>query len=139
MFTTGERVLAKRKGDRYWHPGIIAGGGSGDWLVKFDSGEEEPVNECRIMPFALNAGDRVMCRWKGKHAFYPGKVAKIRDGSYFIKFDDGDEEWSESRYLKVHPFTVLKGPGSWWKRLLSPEFMLTQMELVSYQIGRAHV
>jgi len=132
MYATGEKVLARKKGDRYWYPATIAEIGEGRHRVAFEQGGDEWVSEKNINQRSLQAGDRVMCRWKGGANFYTGTVVKFDEARSFIKYDDGDEEWSTALYVKVYPFSVISGASSWWKRLLSPEFVMSQLELVSY-------
>lgn len=132
MYALGERVLARRKNDRYWYPATIAEQGTGNYRISFDRGDVGSVTERGIVPFAMKAGDRVLCRWKRGNVYYTGIVTKLEEGRCYIKYDDGDEEWSSTEFIKIHPFSVISGSGTWWRRLVSPEFFLTQLELISY-------
>lgn len=46
-------------------------------------------------------GDRVEVRWKGNNNWYKGEIAEIKDSTYFIKYDDGDTEWTTAKFIKV--------------------------------------
>ncbi len=48
----------------------------------------------------LKIGDRVQGNWKGQGRYYPGKISKIDGDRYFIQYDDGDTEWTTSKYIK---------------------------------------
>jgi hypothetical protein len=39
-------------------------------------------------------GDKVQCRWKGRRRTFPGTIAGIKGTKIFIKYDDGDTEWT---------------------------------------------
>jgi len=104
MYATGEKVLARKKGDRYWYPATIAEIGEGRHRVAFEQGGDEWVSEKNINQRSLQAGDRVMCRWKGGANFYTGTVVKFDEARSFIKYDDGDEEWSTALYVRCIRF-----------------------------------
>lgn len=44
-------------------------------------------------------GDKVMSKYKGRNRWYAGKVAGIKDGKVFIKYNDGDKEWTTPNML----------------------------------------
>jgi len=58
-------------------------------------GEIKTVTKHYGEPFKaeeLSIGANLYARWKTNGTFYPGKITKIKtDGTYDIKFDDGDE------------------------------------------------
>jgi hypothetical protein len=41
----------------------------------------------------VKVGDKVQGKWSDGR-FYPGTVAKIGKGRFFIKYDDGDQGWT---------------------------------------------
>jgi hypothetical protein len=52
----------------------------------------------------FKVGDDVKVNWKEGGTFYPGTISEIKDGLYFIKYDDGDTEWAKVEQLKVNTF-----------------------------------
>ncbi|MCK5796590.1 MAG: hypothetical protein KAI47_05380 [Deltaproteobacteria bacterium] len=45
-------------------------------------------------------GDKVRCRYKGRKRWYSGKIDKINGTKIFIKYKDGDSEWTTASMLK---------------------------------------
>ncbi len=44
-------------------------------------------------------GDRVIANWTGDDYWYPGTIAKIEGGQYYVVYMDGDEEWVSANRL----------------------------------------
>ena len=67
-----------------------------------------------VAPGDFEEGDKIECLYKGKGTkWFSGKISRMnRDGTYDIRYDDGD---SESGALKVnirrHPDAPLKATG----------------------------
>lgn len=136
MYGPGDRVVVKRKKDRCWYPATFAGITNGACSVKYDDGSVGLEKESDIAPLTLGAGDRVWCRWKSGNVYYPGKVDRVDGERVYIKYDDGDEEWSSLPFLKVHRSSVKTKEGlkleGWWSQVLDRDFILPQVEIVSY-------
>jgi hypothetical protein len=45
-------------------------------------------------PSALTVGDKVEAQFKGGKKWFPAKITAVnRDGTYDVRYDDGDSEW----------------------------------------------
>ena len=51
-----------------------------------------------------NKGDRVFAYWEEDEYFYPAIIVTIDSDDIFVRFDTGEEEWTEANYLEA--FTV---------------------------------
>jgi hypothetical protein len=81
-----------RAADGFWYPGTVKEIKDGRYLIHFDDGDKDWVDEKHVFPYTPTYGDRVQGDWLGKGKFYPGKVIK-RDGRKVrIEYDDGDVE-----------------------------------------------
>jgi hypothetical protein len=52
---------------------------------------------------SLSIGDKVTANWKNSGKWFPGKIEKIDEkdsNRFFIKYDDGDQEWTTSDKIK---------------------------------------
>ena len=49
------------------------------------------------MSFSVN--DRVFAYWEADEYYYPATITEIDGDSIYIRYDDGNEEWTESDYL----------------------------------------
>ncbi|MDA3864739.1 MAG: hypothetical protein PF689_12830 [Deltaproteobacteria bacterium] len=45
-------------------------------------------------------GDKVSCAYKGRRRYYSGVIKKIKGKKLFIRYNDGDKEWTTAKYLK---------------------------------------
>jgi hypothetical protein len=109
----GERVLATCKGSKKQYPGkIYLDNRDGTYDVKFDDGDRDRavhergikqqssdattrggISDDDAAPVKLREGDKVEARCKGSKKHYAGKVyLDNRDGTYDVKFDDGDRD-----------------------------------------------
>ena len=120
-FAVGDEVTAKCKGSLRYYPGkIYKKNDDGSFDIKFDDGdrdravpkrsikaknsekdESEPSKSSSKRDTARKGsgtfeyGDKVTARCRGSSRYYPGKVHSINsDGTYDIKFDDGDRDRS---------------------------------------------
>lgn len=48
-----------------------------------------------------NEGDRAFAFWDEDEYFYPATILKIEDEDIFIRFDTGEEEWTNADYLEA--------------------------------------
>ena len=76
------------------HVASLAGLGDYCFAAHSPTREEKALaGEGRSDGGGFAVGARVMCRYQGKRKEYPGKIVKARpDGTYDIKYDDGDQE-----------------------------------------------
>ena len=49
-----------------------------------------------------NEGDRVFAYWDEDDYFYPATILNIADEDIFIRFDTGEEEWTEEEFLEEY-------------------------------------
>lgn len=49
-----------------------------------------------------NEGDRAFAYWDEDEYFYPATVVKIEGDDMFIRFDSGEEEWTDADYLEEY-------------------------------------
>lgn len=48
-----------------------------------------------------NEGDRAFAYWDADEYFYPATIIKIEGDDIYIRFDTGEEEWTDSDFLEV--------------------------------------
>jgi len=48
-----------------------------------------------------NEGDRVFAYWEEDEYFYPAIIVTIDGDDIFVRFDTGEEEWTEANYLEA--------------------------------------
>jgi hypothetical protein len=99
-FAVGDRVLA-RWYDLFWYPGVILSAEGKRIHVTFDDGDQALVTSDQIRELDIGVGDRVFCRWKGGPQYYPGEVVKKEGERIHVRYDDGDEEWTSVRMVRV--------------------------------------
>merc|ERR1719261_627831 len=106
----GDKVEAHCMGSKKLYPGVVfQDNRDGTYYVKFDNGlrdrdvpksklskisggGERTVDDARSS-LKLSEGDKVEARCKGSKKHYPGKIfMDNRDGTYDVKFDDGDRD-----------------------------------------------
>lgn len=49
-----------------------------------------------------NEGDRVFAYWDEDDYFYPATILNIADEDIFIRFDTGEEEWTQEEFLEEY-------------------------------------
>ena len=110
FFSTGERVYAQWKPNA-WYAGKVEGTCTIGWEVLFDDGDRKCCSRHHIaadrVPAEdkLNVGARVLALWTDGR-YYPGIIAELDGGRYFIQFDDGD-----TRTVLREEIRLLAPPG----------------------------
>jgi hypothetical protein len=99
-FTVGERVLACWY-DLFWYPGVILSAEGKRVHIAFDDGDQALVTSDQIRELDISVGDRVFCRWKGGPQYFPGEVTEKDGERIHVRYDDGDEEWTSIRMVRV--------------------------------------
>ncbi|WP_258542680.1 Tudor-knot domain-containing protein [Parvicella tangerina] len=61
------------------------------------------LNAVVLSQSELKVGDKVEVNWLGKGTYYSGQIDQIEGEKYFIRYDDGDEEWTTSEFINVIP------------------------------------
>ncbi len=96
----GDHVMAAWK-DSHLYPGVIAEVSGGQYLIKWDDGDEPLlVPGSKIKPATSTAaertgastftvGDRVLATWKNSH-MYPAIIAEVHADACVVQWEDGD-------------------------------------------------
>jgi len=69
--------------------------------ILFDDGGTGWVLREQVAALDLPVGLRVLARWKMGAHFFPGVIAEVKGERLFIKYDDGDKEWTRPAALAV--------------------------------------
>jgi hypothetical protein len=107
----GARVLACWH-DLFWYAGSVLGVEGDQVSVVFDHGGAARLPARQVHPLELEEGERVQGRWKAGNEFFPGKIAR-RDGEVLdIDYDDGDQETTLIRLVRVERDDWLPDPAA---------------------------
>jgi len=101
-FDEGERVLASDV-DGFVYPAEILSVQEDRVVVHFLDGPERMLTPELIRAFDLPANSRIECRWKGGPTYFPGVLASVEEERVFVRYDDGDEEWTSIRLVRLKP------------------------------------
>jgi hypothetical protein len=75
----------------------VSNGENGDWIaVKGDTF----YLPAQLFTGKWKVGDPCLVKWSGDGYWYPGRVSQVKDGLYFIRYDDGDSEWRFEKYIR---------------------------------------
>ncbi len=99
-FEEGDRVLAFDADDCIY-PAEIVSIQDDRIVVQYLDGPERMLTPELIKRFDLRAGARIEGRWKGGPNYFPGVLAKLEGDRVFVRYDDGDEEWTSVRLIRV--------------------------------------
>ena len=97
----GERCFARSRTDGCYYAAIIQQEVGSEFQVKFDSGEEVWVDANSLASAELSVGMRVQARWKGGSVYFHGKVMQRNADGVYIHYDDGDQEWTTLKMLRL--------------------------------------
>jgi hypothetical protein len=87
----------------------VSNGANGDWIAV--KGDTFNLPE-QLFTGKWKVGDPCLVKWSGDGYWYPGRVSQVKDGLYFIRYDDGDSEWRFEKYIreeKLKPGDVVFG------------------------------
>ncbi|MFN4260045.1 MAG: hypothetical protein ACK4RK_12185 [Gemmataceae bacterium] len=102
MWQIGDRVLARWPAEvAWWYPGIVCGTSDDFAVIQFDDGDRAQVANEEISEIDISVGSRVFGRWLGGPFYYPGLVTSRRGEAIYIRYDDGDEEWTAIAMVRV--------------------------------------
>lgn len=104
-FDEGDRVLAF-DADECVYPAEIVSALDDRITVQYLDGPERMLTPELIRKFEIKEGMRIECRWKGAPNYFPGVLAKIDGERIFVKYDDGDEEWTSIRLFRLPKATA---------------------------------
>jgi hypothetical protein len=96
--------------DAHWYPGVVLEVDGKRVHVLFDDGDQAELTPDRLRPLTINVGDRVYCRFKGGPAFYPGEVTKKQGEVIHLHYDDGEEETTSIRLVRLPSDSVADMP-----------------------------
>jgi hypothetical protein len=96
----GDRILGCWI-DLNWYPGVVLSVEGKRVHMLFDDGDQALITPDKTRPLDIKVGDRVFCRYKGGPAYYPGEVMRKRGEVIRIQYDDGDEETTSIRLVRI--------------------------------------
>jgi Domain of unknown function (DUF4537)/DNA repair protein Crb2 Tudor domain len=97
----GDRVFGCWNDD-HWYPGVVLSPQEENQVhVLFDDGDQAILAPDKLRPLEVNVGDHVSCRYKGGLAYFPGEVTEKRGEVVHIRYDDGEEETTSIRLVRV--------------------------------------
>jgi hypothetical protein len=101
-FTEGDRVLAQA-GDARWYPADILTVHGDRITLQYLAGAQGFVTPELIEPLEIREGLRVEGRWRGGDTYFPGEIDQARGERIHIRYDDGNEEWTTIRLIRIPP------------------------------------
>jgi hypothetical protein len=101
-FQEGERVLAYDCDDCVY-PAEIVSIDDDKVLVQYLDGPERMVTPELIKRFDVKPGLKIESRWAGGPHYFPGTLSKMESERIFVKYEDGDEEWTSIRLFRIPP------------------------------------
>jgi hypothetical protein len=99
-WSAGTRVFACWH-DLFWYPGTVLAAEADQFHVVFDHGGQALVSTERMRPLDLDVGARVFGRYQGGPEWFPGEVTSREAERVHIRYDDGDEEWTLLRLVRL--------------------------------------
>lgn len=55
-------------------------------------------------------GDKIEGNWRGNGRWYPGTIEEVKGDQYFIKYNDGDTEWTTANFIRKKGETKISWP-----------------------------
>lgn len=100
-FEDGDRVLAYDC-DEYIYPAdIVQIEDEQRIIVQYLDGPERMLTPELIKRFDVRPGLKIECRYNGGQHFFPGTLQKLEGERVHVKYDDGEEEWTSVRLLRI--------------------------------------
>jgi hypothetical protein len=104
-FEEGDRVLACDV-DGYIYPAEVLTIQSDRIVVQFADGPQRMLTPEFIRRFDLSSGQQVECRWKAGPQYFPGVLTRMEGERIHVQYDDGDEEWTTVRLVRIQADTT---------------------------------
>ncbi len=98
--SAGDRILGNWF-DGHWYPGLVLAIDGKRLHVLFDDGDQAMLTPDKVRALQINVGDRVWCRYKGGPQYFPGEVTKKKGEMIHVHYDDGNEETTSIRLLRI--------------------------------------
>jgi len=96
----GDRVLACWQ-DSNWYPGSVLAVDGKRLHILFDDGDQGMLTPGQVRALDINVGDRVWCRYKGGPKYFSGEVLTKEGEVIHVRYDDGDEETTLLRLIRI--------------------------------------
>lgn len=96
----GERVYALIPSTSLWIPAQISNKDK-EKLQLNALGIKMDTTVDRVRALQLEIGDRVLCYWQQGPLPFGGRVSKVNGDKVFVKYDDGDEEWTTPNHTHL--------------------------------------
>jgi DNA repair protein Crb2 Tudor domain len=87
--------------DLHWYPGVVLSIDGKRLHFLFDDGDQALMTPDKMRPLDIKVGDRVWARFKGGQAYFPGEVTTKQGEVIHINYDDGDEETTSIRLIRI--------------------------------------
>ncbi|MCI0377482.1 MAG: hypothetical protein L0215_07745 [Gemmataceae bacterium] len=104
-FEEGDRVLAYDS-DECIYPAEIVSIQDDRVIVQYLDGPERILTPELIKRFDLHVGAKIECRWKGGPNYFPGVLSNLEGERIHINYDDGEEEWTTVRLVRLPKTTA---------------------------------
>jgi hypothetical protein len=101
-FEEGDRVLAFDSDDCLY-PAEIVSMQDDRIIVQYLDGPERMLTPELLRKYELRVGVNIECRWKGGPHYFPGRIDKLEGDRVRIEYDDGEDEWTTIRLLRIPP------------------------------------
>jgi hypothetical protein len=99
-FNEGDRIVGRGR-DGCWYPADILTIDGDRIVLQYLDGVQGILTPELIRPLEVAVGMRVEGRWRGGDVYYPGKIDQERGERIHIQYDDGDEEWTTVRLIRI--------------------------------------
>lgn len=96
----GDHVLACWY-DFFWYPGVVAGVEGKRIHIAFDDGDHALVTPDHVRPLEISVGAHVFCRRQGGPQYWAGEVTESKGERIHVVYDDGEEEWTTIRMIRL--------------------------------------
>lgn len=97
----GSACLAYWAENELYYIGTVVEAVDSGYRVIFADGDQAVVSAGMIKPYAyVKVGAKVLALWEDGKS-YPGIIARVVGGAFYIRFDDGDEGWTSAAGIAV--------------------------------------
>ncbi len=97
----GDRVLAYDSDECVYPADVVLIEDDIRIIVQYLDGLERMLTPELVRKFDLKTGAKIECRWAGGPHYFPGTLDRIEGERVHVKYDDGDDEWTSLRLLRI--------------------------------------